>query len=76
MGDDGDGSEVETHQNFDDSNVFTRDKRVSVDIETIWVFFMGQLPFKSFMQSHESAESFTLNYKALKEAHIINTAEL
>ncbi len=35
MGGDGDDSEVETHQNFDDSNVFTRDKRVSVDIETI-----------------------------------------
>ncbi len=39
MGGDGDDSEVETHQNFDDSNVFTRDKRVSVDIETIWVFY-------------------------------------
>ncbi len=35
MGGDGDGSEVETHQNFGDSNVFTRDKRVSIGIETI-----------------------------------------
>jgi hypothetical protein len=35
MSDDDDGSEVETHQNFDDSNVFTRDKRVNVDIEII-----------------------------------------
>ncbi len=35
MNDDGDGSKVETHQNFDDSNVFTKDKRVSIDIETI-----------------------------------------
>ncbi len=35
MGDDGDGSEVETHQNFDNSDVFTKDKRVSVGIETI-----------------------------------------
>jgi hypothetical protein len=35
MGDDDDGSEVETHQNFDDSDVFTKDKRVSIDIETI-----------------------------------------
>jgi hypothetical protein len=35
MGGDGDGSEVETHQNFDDSDVFTRDKRVSVGVESI-----------------------------------------
>ncbi len=35
MNDDDDSSKVETHQNFDDSDVFTRDKRVSVDIETI-----------------------------------------
>jgi len=35
MSGDGDGSEVETHQNFGDSDVFTRDKRVSVGIETI-----------------------------------------
>ncbi len=41
MGDDGDGSEVETHQNFDDSDVFTRDKRVSVGVESIRVFFTG-----------------------------------
>ena len=43
-----------------DSNVFTRDKRVSIGIKTIQVFFTGQLSFKSFMQSHEPAESFTL----------------
>jgi len=35
MNDDDDDSEVETHQNFNDSDVFTRDKRVNVDIETI-----------------------------------------
>ncbi len=35
MNDDDDDSEVETHQNFNDSDVFTRDKRVSIDIETI-----------------------------------------
>ena len=35
MSGDDDDSKVETHQNFDDSNVFTRDKRVSIDIETI-----------------------------------------
>ena len=35
MSDDDDDSEVETHQNFNDSDVFTRDKRVNVDIETI-----------------------------------------
>jgi len=35
MSDDDDDSEVETHQNFSDSDVFTRDKRVDVDIETI-----------------------------------------
>ncbi len=29
MGGDGDGSEVETHQNFGDSDVFTKDKRVN-----------------------------------------------
>ncbi len=61
MGDDGDGSEVETHQNFGDSDVFTRDKRVSVGIETIRVFFTGRLPSESFMQSHGPAESFTLD---------------
>ena len=59
MSDDDDDSEIKTHQNFDDSNVFTRDKRVSVDIKTIWVFFMSWLSFESFMQSHESAKSFT-----------------
>ncbi len=60
MGGDGDDSEVETHQNFDDSDVFTRDKRVSVGIETIRVFFTGRLPSESFMQSHGPVESFTL----------------
>ena len=35
MSDDDDSSKVETHQNFNDSNMFTRDKRVSIDIETI-----------------------------------------
>jgi len=35
MNDDDDDSKVETHQNFDDSNMFTKDKRVSVSIETI-----------------------------------------
>ena len=63
MNDDGDGSKVETHQNFDDSNVFTKDKRVSIDIETIWVFFMGWLPSESFMQSHGPVKSFTLKIK-------------
>jgi len=29
MGGDGDGSKVETHQNFGDSDVFTKDKRVN-----------------------------------------------
>ncbi len=33
-GDDND-SKIETHYNFDDSNMFTKDKRVSVDIKTI-----------------------------------------
>ncbi len=54
MGGDGDGSEVETHQNFDDSDVFTRDKRVSVGIETIRVFFTGRLPSESFMMDQRS----------------------
>jgi len=40
MSDDDDDSEIETHQNFNDSDVFTRDKRVSIDIKTIWVFFI------------------------------------
>jgi len=35
MNDDDNDSKVETHQNFDDSNMFTKDKRVSVSIETI-----------------------------------------
>ena len=35
MSDDDDNIEIETHQNFDDSNVFTKDKRVSVDIKSI-----------------------------------------
>ncbi len=35
MSDDDDDSKVKTHQTFDDSDVFTRDKRVNVDIETI-----------------------------------------
>jgi len=35
MSDDDDDSEIETHQNFNDSDVFTRDKRVSIDIKTI-----------------------------------------
>ncbi len=35
MNNDDDNSKVETHQNFNDSNMFTRDKRVSIDIETI-----------------------------------------
>ncbi len=42
-----------------DSDVFTRDKRVNIDIETIWVFFISWLPSESFMQLHESAKSFT-----------------
>ena len=52
--------------NFDDSNdvsdsdVFTKDKRVSIDIETIWVFFTDWLSSESFMQSHESVKSFIL----------------
>ena len=35
MNNDDDDSKVETHQNFDDSNMFTKDKRVSIDIKTI-----------------------------------------
>ena len=41
MSDDDNDSEIETHQNFNNSNVFTRDKRVNIDIKTIWVFFMS-----------------------------------
>jgi len=60
MSGDDDSSKVETHQNFDDSNVFTKDKRVSINVKSIWVFFMSWLSSKSFMQSHESVKSFTL----------------
>ncbi len=60
MNNDDDDSKVETHQNFDDSNMFTKDKRVSIDIKTIWVFFTDWLSFKSFMQLHKSVKSFTL----------------
>jgi len=35
MSDDDDDREVETHQNFDDSDVFIKDKRVSIDVESI-----------------------------------------
>jgi len=58
-------SDMSDSDNFGDSNdvsdsdVFTKDKRVSVGIETIRVFFTGRLPSESFMQSHGPAESFT-----------------
>jgi len=61
MNDDDDDSEIEIHQNFNDSNVFTKDKRVNIDIEIIWVFFMSWLSSESFMQLHGSAKSFTLD---------------
>ncbi len=35
MNDDDNDSEIETHQNFNDSNVFIKDKRVNVDIKII-----------------------------------------
>ncbi len=35
MSNDDDDSKIETHQNFNDSNVFTKDKRVNIDIKTI-----------------------------------------
>jgi len=35
MNDDDDDSEIEIHQNFNDSNVFTKDKRVNIDIKII-----------------------------------------
>ncbi len=35
MNDDDDDSKIEIYQNFNDSDVFTKDKRVNVDIETI-----------------------------------------
>ncbi len=35
MNDDDDDSKIEIHQNFNDSDVFTKDKRVNVDIKTI-----------------------------------------
>ena len=60
MNDDDDDSKIEIYQNFNDSDVFTKDKRVNVDIETIWVFFMNWLSSESFMQSHGSVKSFTL----------------
>ncbi len=60
MSGDDDSSKVETHQNFNDSNVFTKDKRVSINVKSIWVFFMSWLSSKSFMQSHKSVKSFTL----------------
>ncbi len=41
MNDDDDDSKIEIHQNFDDNNVFIKDKKVSIDIETIQVFFMS-----------------------------------
>ncbi len=35
MNDDDDDSKIEIYQNFNDSNVFIKDKKVNVDIETI-----------------------------------------
>ncbi len=35
MSGDDDSSKVETHQNFNDSNVFTKDKRVSINVKSI-----------------------------------------
>ena len=35
MNDDDDDSKIKTHQNFNDSNVFIKDKRVNVDIKII-----------------------------------------
>jgi len=35
MSDDDDDSKIEIHQNFNDSDVFTKDKRVNISIETI-----------------------------------------
>ncbi len=35
MSNDDDDSKIETYQNFNDSNVFTKNKRVNVDIKII-----------------------------------------
>ncbi len=35
MSDDDDDSKIEIHQNFNDSDVFTKDKRVNISIKTI-----------------------------------------